>query len=378
MKRHMQRFFQPIVALSLLVSSGPSRADETDFFLKRSHEIGGEAARAAEFLVKYMPEGDRRTMSSRDLLEDLKLALEARKRFPWAAKVPDEIFFNNVLPYASLDERREPWRRKFIGIAGPLVKSCRSSSEAARALNRKFFNAIGVHYSTGRRAPNQSPGESIGQGKASCTGLSIILVDACRSVGIPARIAGTAQWANKPGNHTWVEIWDDDWHFTGADEFDPAGLDRGWFIQDAAFARADSPTAIIASSWVPSGRHFPLAWNPEERSVPAVDVTARYLKIAPPAQGQSVSVRLFDVPGGKRITANLELLDAAGKVLAKAGSKSGRADMNDGTRFAIPPGLTGISLRATRGGKSRGFPVPDNPGQATVLDFFWDGNAVSR
>ena len=33
-------------------------------------------------------------------------------------------------------------------------------------------------------------------GVATCTGLSILLVDACRSVGVPARIAGTPLWSN--------------------------------------------------------------------------------------------------------------------------------------------------------------------------------------
>src|SRR6478752_4758171 len=45
-----------------------------------------------------------------------------------------------------------------------------------------------VGYSTERRAANQSPSESRESGKASCTGLSILLSDACRSVGIPARL----------------------------------------------------------------------------------------------------------------------------------------------------------------------------------------------
>jgi hypothetical protein len=37
------------------------------------------------------------------------------------------------------------------------------------------------------RIPNQNVSESYKLGKSSCTGLSIILVNACRSVGIPSR-----------------------------------------------------------------------------------------------------------------------------------------------------------------------------------------------
>ena len=57
-------------------------------------------------------------------------------------------------------------------------------------------------------------------------------------------------WTNGRGNHTWVEIWDGDWHFVGAAEPDPNGLDRGWFAHDASLAvKDDREHAIYASSF---------------------------------------------------------------------------------------------------------------------------------
>lgn len=49
-----------------------------------------------------------------------------------------------------------------------------------------------------RFVPDQTPeimsvGQVLAKGYASCTGLSIFLVNACRAVGIPARIAGELQ-----------------------------------------------------------------------------------------------------------------------------------------------------------------------------------------
>jgi hypothetical protein len=57
------------------------------------------------------------------------------------------------------------------------------------------------------------------------TGLRIFLIDALRSVGIPARLVGTPAWNNDPrnGNHNWVEVWVDsisEWQFIQAE---PAG-----------------------------------------------------------------------------------------------------------------------------------------------------------
>jgi poly(3-hydroxybutyrate) depolymerase len=233
------------------------------------------------FLVANMPDGDLTTLTADFLLENTALAYRARKELPWGKDVPEAIFLNDVLPYANVDEKRDPWRKEFFELCLPIVKDCKTPSEAAQKLNRELFPKLKLGYSTQRRAANQSPKESIEQGKASCTGLSIVLVDACRSVGVPARVVGTPLWANKRGNHTWVEIWDGDWHFTGACEADPKGLDRGWFVGDAAQAKKDVPEhAIYAASFKKTDRHFPLVWSRRNRDVPGVNVTDRYAKPA--------------------------------------------------------------------------------------------------
>ena len=63
-------------------------------------------------------------------------------------------------------------------------------------------------------------------------------------MGVPARIAGVPQWAQKEGNHTWTEYWDGDWHFLGADEYDKNGPDRAWFNADAALTVAMGTNSI--------------------------------------------------------------------------------------------------------------------------------------
>ena len=82
-------------------------------------------------------------------------------------------------------------------------------------------------------------------GYASCTGVSIFFIDALRSVGIPARIAGTPAWNSvyTNGNHNWLEVWTgetDGWQFI---EAAPAGggetltnpCDK-WFCNPSKFA----------------------------------------------------------------------------------------------------------------------------------------------
>ena len=216
-------------------------APTDDFISAATAKHGATGEKAARFLAENMPAADKASLTADFLTENLDLAFKARATFPWAKNVPEEIFLNDVLPYAVLDEPRDPWRADFIAKISPLVKDAKTATEAAQIINRDLFKLINTHYHTGRKRTNQSPKESIEQGKATCTGLSIILVDACRSVGIPARAVGTPLWSDNSGNHTWIEIWDGDWHYTGADEYDAKGLDHGWFTGPAAKADAADP-----------------------------------------------------------------------------------------------------------------------------------------
>ena len=363
----VMRFLLPLFSLAAAAFGAP--ADDFIAAAKAKHGEAGE--KAAKFLTEHMPAKDKESLTAEFLATNLDLAFEARAEFPWGKSVPEEIFLNDVLPYAVFDETREPWRADFLAKARPLVKDAKTASEAAQALNREFFKIVNVHYNTGRKLPNQSPSESAKLGMATCTGLSIILVDACRAVGIPARAVGTPMWANDRGNHTWVEVWDGGWHFTGADEYDKNGLNRGWFVNDAAKARADEPKyAIYATSWKKEGLAFPMVWAPASQAVAAVNVTARYAKAAPAADVARLGIRLFDKKGGERVVAKVAVI-TNGKVLGEAETKAGTADLNDMPRFELKPGTTGW-LRFTVGGESRevAFAAVEK-GEPTV-DATWD------
>jgi len=284
-----------------------------------------------QFLIENMPDTDLRTLSSRFLLEQVALSYDALEKAPWKERIPPEIFLNDILPYACLNETRDASRVVLRRKALPLIADCRTPAEAAQRLNQKLFSLLNVRYSTERKRPDQSPLESIESGIATCSGLSILLVDACRAVGIPARVVGTPLWTNLRGNHTWVEIWDGQWHFTGAAEPDPQGLDHGWFKGDAAAARRDIPQhAIYASSFKRTGLAFPLVWAPEIQWIPAVNVTDRYTAKVPPVDPNKTRLLVKALgPNGKRVAASVTVTNAAGAVIFQGTSKDESADLND-------------------------------------------------
>lgn len=271
--------------------------------------------------------------------ENLRLATEARERAPWS--VPDEIFLNYVLPDTSVGEPRDEWRALFREKFLPLVRGCASPTEAAETLNREIWELLGVRYSPERDRPDQSPFHSMRIGKASCTGLSILLVDACRAVGVPARFVG-CRWRNKPGNHSWVEVWDaGEWRHLGAGEGGRAN--SAWFDADAAQADPDDPRfAIYAARAEPTGLHFPLAWLPEgeDSGVPALNVTARYLRFAEKLPPETVRVG-FSLRSreGVRLAREILVLDARSRrELARGRTRDERFDLNDILSFPLPRG----------------------------------------
>ncbi len=353
----MKRSFPLAFALCLLILTTAVRAADpwwpaaVDQALARAgtNRVQIEAALAGvpaaqrdamQFLVENMPERDLRSLSSAYLLENVALAEQALAEAPWRDGISRELFLNDILPYASVNEQRDAWRKSLHDQCVALVKDCRTPGEAARRLNERLFPLVKVKYSTQRRRADQGPLETMASGLASCTGLSILLIDACRSVAVPARLVGIPNWVDKRGNHTWVEVWDGDWHFVGAAEPDPNGLDRGWFVGDASRALRDSREhAIYASSFRPTGLSFPLVWAPRADYVHAVNVTDRYTrKVTPPDPTKTrllVSVR--DPVAGTRVAASVQVLDPEDASFLQEGtSRDERFDTNDLLEFVVP------------------------------------------
>jgi hypothetical protein len=277
----------------------------------------------------------------------VNVSLAARMSNPWAAEVPKEIFFDYVLPYASVNEARSDWRQLFSRVLQPFVHNATftatSLSEAAVIINDLMWVALSSNGNAIKFKSEQTPlifdpMSTIVYGYASCTGISIMYIDALRSVGIPARLVGTPAWNGNVshGNHNWVEVWtnvdaDSPWGFV---EGRPAGggetltnpCDK-WFCDKAKFGTTGlhqtkafatkfsknssgttykpctahhaphAPHAIYRKPYAmhhacthiirhmhpisyatctPEAVSYPMAWDPHNKEIPGVDRTGYY------------------------------------------------------------------------------------------------------
>jgi hypothetical protein len=241
------------------------------------------------YLIINMPDFDRNGIDLELLKENVEYANIAREQFAWAQQLPEEVYLCDVLPYAVVDEVRDSWRKALYAIFAPEVEGCATMYDAVCAVNANIPRLTGVDYNTLREKTNQSPSESMRQGMASCTGLSILLVDAYRAVGIPARFVGTASWHDNRGNHSWTEVWlDGEWRVT--EYYFPSQLDHLWFMPDASKAKADDRTyAIYATRFAGGDDWFPMVWADEDEDGPieelpkwvgAENVTQHYIDLA--------------------------------------------------------------------------------------------------
>ena len=314
---------------------------------KALKEVPRNEREGMAFLISYMPERDAKSLSADFLLENVQYAYKARAEFPWAKEVPDSVFLNAVVAYANLNENRESWRKDFYERFKKYVAPCKTMREAIDSVNKNVRDELLVDYNTKREKPDQAPYESMRQHMASCSGLSILLTDAFRAVGIPSRVAGTPAWHDDRGNHNWNEVWiDGQWRFT---EYYPSDdLDQSWFLTDAGKAvKEDVRKAIYAASFKPTGSYFPLVWDEDIRYVHAENVTDRYTSLyraqlaAMPADGSHVALRVMVFKdkdhaeaSGDRVATNLDVFKGE-KQLYGGRSTGATQDMNDVLTFNV-------------------------------------------
>ncbi|MBD0726162.1 hypothetical protein B6A10_13360 [Flavobacterium sp. L1I52] len=335
------------------------RKDSLQYFL---NTVPKKHYEGASFLIAYMPERDLKTLSIPYISDQIEGAYKAREEFSWCAKLPDSIFFNEVLSYYCFDERRDNWRNDFYLKFSSVVKDCKDIRQAIKAVNANIRDILLVDYNINRSIVNISPFQSIKEKMATCTGLSFLLVDAFRSVGIPARIAGTPMWTNMKGNHSWVEVWvDGQWYFT---EYYFEDLNKAWFVADAGRADLSNPRHwIYASSYKPKDTYFRLEWDTLSKAIHAENVTKRYIdlyekeKVLENLKPDEVwiSVQLFQSKSDKDLKRVSEkiVLEEEGKQIDFGYSPSPIDDLNKFLKFKVSKNKSYQLLYADNKGKEK-------------------------
>jgi O-antigen ligase/tetratricopeptide (TPR) repeat protein len=248
--------------------------DRAEAFIQALQAGDPEERACLAFLLANMPDCDVLGLDPALLVENVRLACLARRTIPLAAGVPDDVFLEYVLPYAAADEARDRWRADFYERFREVARESPSVEEAVIRLSRETVLQFRLVYSNKNiREPLIGSRRIIERGLVSCGEASLMLVDACRAVGLPARLAVLPRYRGKPGGHIWVEVWDAGrWRHIVA--YDPSLLDKTWISARLAsmFPRGGRGL-IFAPRFRRTGFRAMSGWN----SV-FVDISENYLK----------------------------------------------------------------------------------------------------
>lgn len=220
----------------------------------------------------------------------IDLSIDAKVKYTWTSHVPKDIYFEYVTPYACVNEPRNNWRPVFYQKLKGIVEDFVSKNETImvedvlKEINQNMWDKFGndepIYFKSGQTPLIMDAMSVIVYGYASCTGLSIFLINALRIFGIPCRLAGTAAWNAKTenGNHSWIEFYgsDQQWHImeskpasNGNDEnlLEPC---QWWFcneerVKDTSFFSAGFDQSHTTS--------FPMAWEESMDDIPGEDRT---------------------------------------------------------------------------------------------------------
>ncbi|GAX22282.1 hypothetical protein FisN_22Hh072 [Fistulifera solaris] len=220
----------------------------------------------------------------------IEYALQAKVLFRYTDELPREIWEEYVLNYLHLNEARSNWRPYlFQKLSSLIQEETTSLTQAVFILNTYMWQRLAapgtssITFVAGSTPLIFDPMSVLVYGYGSCTGLSILFASALRAVGVPARVAGTAAWNNVPehGNHNWIEVWHDGWHFlepTASDDEDADRIERDpcerWFCHASRWNGTQAFAARLEGAI--NGTFFPLAWEQGNEAIPAENRTAYY------------------------------------------------------------------------------------------------------
>ncbi len=259
---------------------------------------------------------------------------------PWEQlSLPPEVVQSALIPDKVFCESPCDWRKTVGGLFRPLVRDCADAREAVLKIAANMTAVTGVYYSMERRKPNMNALEALAEKKVSCTGQSILLVCALRSVGIPARVAWVMTWNHVPGNHTWAEAWvDGQWRMI---EFNEKDFNTPWVMESIGMLNPELPEQRVYAAGVNAEFAVRPLHLSADSPIPVEDVTDRYLTLSLQwyaKSGLATDYRrlLVDVSPRSSNKELIEILDEKGVVISRAFLPTVRDDVRRFASLNVP------------------------------------------
>lgn len=236
---------------------------------------------AMKYLYVTAPYSDLVNYSFEDIQDFASHGLFLYNTLERVKELPEEMFLNYILDHRVNEEEVLPCRSFFWNELKDRIEG-KNAKDAAIEVNYWCAEEATYHSGDDRTLPALTVYR---RGYGRCGEESVFLVNALRSVGIPARQVYVPRWSHCDDNHAWVELWcDGKWYFTGACE--PLMiLNKGWFTN--ASSRAMMVHSRLFDLFPAEGEDV----IGKEGAAVMLNQTARYAKV------KTVSVKVTDKEG---------------------------------------------------------------------------------
>ena len=242
---------------------------------------GRDLGLAMKYLYVTAPYSDLVNYSFEDIQDFAGHGLFLYNTLERVKELPEEMFLNYILDHRVNEEEVLPCRTLFWNELKDRIEG-KNAKDAAIEVNYWCAEEATYHSGDDRTLPALTVYR---RGYGRCGEESVFLVNALRSVGIPARQVYVPRWSHCDDNHAWVELWcDGKWYFTGACE--PLMiLNKGWFTN--ASSRAMMVHSRLFDLFPAEGEDV----IGKEGAAVMLNQTARYAKV------KTVSVKVLDKIG---------------------------------------------------------------------------------
>ena len=242
---------------------------------------GRDLGLAMKYLYVTAPYSDLVNYSFEEIQDFASHGLFLYNTLERVKELPEEMFLNYILDHRVNEEEVLPCRSFFWNELKDRIEG-KNAKDAAIEVNYWCAEEATYHSGDDRTLPALTVYR---RGYGRCGEESVFLVNALRSVGIPARQVYVPRWSHCDDNHAWVELWcDGKWYFTGACE--PLMiLNKGWFTN--ASSRAMMVHSRLFDLFPAEGEDV----IGKEGAAVMLNQTARYAKV------KTVSVKVTDKEG---------------------------------------------------------------------------------
>ena len=277
--------------LKLTEKLGPDR-EPLKTICEKLDGCGRELGLAMKYLYVTAPYSDLVNYSFEELQDFASHGLFLYNTLERVKELPEEMFLNYILDHRVNEEEVLPCRSFFWNELKDRIEG-KNAKDAAIEVNYWCAEEATYHSGDDRTLPALTVYR---RGYGRCGEESVFLVNALRSVGIPARQVYVPRWSHCDDNHAWVELWcDGKWYFTGACE--PLMiLNKGWFTN--ASSRAMMVHSRLFDLFPAEGEDV----IGKEGAAVMLNQTARYAKV------KTVSVKVTDKEGAAVKGAQVQFL----------------------------------------------------------------------